>query len=77
MFGYGYTDDGEIIFDDTWGGHNKEMAWGSSYGDMDMWGVTCFTPNGGEVAPLPPAVFLFGTSLAGLLGLGRYLRRKA
>jgi hypothetical protein len=68
MFGYGYTDDGKIIFDDTWNGHNLKMAWGGSYAGMDQWGVTCFTPTGGTVVtPLPPSVFLMGSGLLGLL----------
>jgi hypothetical protein len=68
MFGYGYTDDGKIIFDDTWNGHDRKMAWGGSYDGMNQWGVTCFTPTGGTVVtPLPPSVFLMGSGLLGLL----------
>lgn len=68
MFGYGYTDAGEIIFDDTWGGHDKLMAWGGSYADMDQWGVTCFIPTGGSVVvPLPATIYFLGTGLVGLL----------
>jgi hypothetical protein len=74
MFGYGYTDNNEIIFDDTWNGHDLRMAWGDSYSGMDHWGVTCFTPTGGgSVVPLPSAVFLMGS---GLLGLVLWKRRK-
>jgi hypothetical protein len=74
MFGYGYTDNNEIIFDDTWNGHDLRMAWGDSYSGMDHWGVTCFTPTGGgSVVPLPSTVFLMGS---GLLGLVLWKRRK-
>ena len=67
MFGYGYTDDGKIIFDDTWGGHDKTMPWGGSYAGMYHWGVTCFTPTGGTVVPLPAAVYSLASGLLGLL----------
>ncbi len=68
MFGYGYNDPGQIIFDDTWGGHNLLMNWGGSYSGMDQWGVTCFTPSGGtSVVPLPPSVYFMGSGLLGLL----------
>jgi len=73
MFGYGYTDDGKVIFDDTWNGHDLVMPWGGSYSGMDMWGVTCFTPSGGSAVPLPSTLLLMVSGLAGLAGLrGRF-----
>jgi len=68
MFGYGYTDDGRIIFDDTWNGHGLTMAWGGYYNSMEQWGVTCFTPSGGSPVPLPPSLLLMISGLAGLVG---------
>ncbi|PIU54559.1 MAG: hypothetical protein COS90_00210, partial [Deltaproteobacteria bacterium CG07_land_8_20_14_0_80_60_11] len=76
MFGYGYTTDGEIIFDDTWGHHNLEMTWGGSYGSMDQWGVTCFTPSGGSPVPLPSSLLLMISGLAGLAGWRVRFRQK-
>lgn len=75
MFGYGYTDDGWIIFDDTWNGHDKLMPWGGSYYGMDHWGVTCFIPTGGTVVvPLPGTLLFLGS---GLLGLWLRSRRQS
>jgi hypothetical protein len=68
MFGYGYTDAGEIIFDNTWNGHDLTMAWGGTYDKMNMWGVTCFTPGGGTAVPLPSSLLLMVSGLAGLVG---------
>jgi len=68
MFGYGYTDAGEIIFDDTWNGHNLLMSWGGSYDHMSQWGITVFTPSGGAVVPLPSTLLLMVSGLAGLVG---------
>ena len=79
MFGYGYTDDGQIIFDDTWGHHDATMYWNGtySYGDYTgtLLGITVFTPSGGSPVPLPGAVWLLGTGLLGLGAVG-YRRRK-
>lgn len=75
MFGYGYTDDGKIIFDDTWGDHDQTMAWGGSYDGMNQWGVTVFTPSGGKV-PLPSTFLLMVSGLAGLVGWKVRFRQK-
>jgi hypothetical protein len=67
MFGYGYTDDGQIIFDDTWNDHGLTMAWGGSYDGMAQWGITVFDPTGGSAAPLPSTLLLMVSGLAGLV----------
>jgi hypothetical protein len=65
MFGYGYTVDGKIIFDDTWGHHDLTMDWGGSYDGMNQWGITVFTPS---QVPLPSSLLLMISGLAGLVG---------
>jgi hypothetical protein len=77
MFGYGYTDDGKIIFDDTWGGHGLTMDWGGSYSgpgfSLAQWGITVFDPTGGSPVPLPSTFLLMVSGLACLAGLrGRF-----
>jgi len=72
MFGYGYdVETGEIIFHDTWNEGEHRMLWGGAYSGMDLYGVTCFTPTGGDDAmvPLPGAVWLLGSGILALVGL--------
>jgi hypothetical protein len=80
MFGYGYTDDGKIIFDDTWGDHGLTMDWGGSYSgpgfSMAQWGITVFDPTGGSPVPLPSTFLLMVSGLACLAGLRGRLRQK-
>jgi len=75
MFGYGYVDNGSgqqyILFHDTWDDGGHEMLWGGSYEGMAQWGVVGFIPTGGSTVPLPAAVWLLGSGLAGLFGLRR------
>lgn len=71
MFGYGYTDAGQIIFRDTWNGLEHYMDWGGSYSGMAQWGVVGFDPTGGSPVPLPGAVWLLGSGLVGLWGARR------
>jgi hypothetical protein len=71
MFGYGYDDNGNIIFRDTWDGEEHTMAWGGTYAGMAQWGVTVFTPTGGSPVPLPSTLLLMVSGLAGLAGLRR------
>ena len=48
MFGYGYSDPNTVYIYDTWDPHTAAtMTWGSSYGAMDHYAVTCLTPTGG------------------------------
>jgi hypothetical protein len=75
MFGYGYDDQGNIIFHDTWDGLEHSMVWGGSYHDMYQWGITVFTPSGG-VVPLPPSLLLMISGLAGLAGWRVRFRQK-
>ena len=76
MFGYGYDDSDNILFRDTWDASEYSMAWGGSYSDMDMYGVTAFTFTGGDdpeipKVPEPTTIILFGTGLAGLNAMRR------
>ncbi|MEW6267143.1 MAG: VPLPA-CTERM sorting domain-containing protein [Thermodesulfobacteriota bacterium] len=77
MFGYGYDlASGSIILYDTWSPGYHSMAWGGSYADMDLWGVTVFIPSGGTAAvPVPAAIWLFGSGLLGLAGLRKRQQR--
>jgi hypothetical protein len=68
MFGYGYTDDGQIIFRDTWDGNEHTMDWGGIYAGRDQWGITVFDPTGGSPVPLPSTFLLMGSGLACLAG---------
>jgi len=43
------------------------MTWGDSYNGREQWGVTVFTPSGGQV-PLPSSLLLMISGLAGLVG---------
>jgi len=76
MFGYGYTTDGKIIFDDTWNGHDRTMIWGGAYSNMDLWGITVFNPTGGSPVPLPSSLLLMISGLAGLAGWRVRFRQK-
>ncbi|RXK84599.1 PEP-CTERM sorting domain-containing protein [Chlorobaculum sp. 24CR] len=72
MFGYGYEGD-TIYFHDTWDADSHSMTWGTSYLDMDIYGVTVMELTGGTPVPEPGASILLG---AGLLGFA-VSRRKA
>lgn len=69
MFGYGYDAlTNEIILHDTSSPAEHSMTWGGSYYDMELYGVTCFIPTGGEV-PIPGALWLLGSGLIGLVAV--------
>ena len=76
MLGYGYDlATGEIILHDTWTPGEHRMPWGGSYEGMELFGVTCFIPTGGEaVVPIPGAVWLLGSGIFLLVGLRRKYR---
>lgn len=76
LFGYGYTDDGKIIFDDTWGDYDLTMDWGGSYDGRTQWGITVFDPTGGSPVPLPSTFLLMVSGLGGLAGWRVRFRQK-
>ena len=79
MFAYGYDEDGNILFHDTWTEGEKSMAWGSYYSGMQLYGVTCFEISGGDepggnAVPEPSTMLLCGLGL--LMGSAAARRRK-
>ncbi len=74
MVGYGYGDNNLVYVFDTWSPGVHTMTWGETYGSAAMWGVTSITPTGGSAIPLPPAVWLLGSGLIGLVGIRRKTR---
>ncbi len=75
MFGYGYGDNGLVYLHDTWSPGTHTMTWGDSYSGLEMWGVTGFTPDGGNSpVPEPATLLLFG---AGLIALANAKKRRS
>ncbi len=55
-------------------GVTHTMTWGGSYSGLEMWGVTGFTPAGGNSpVPEPATLLLFG---AGLIALANAQKRR-
>ena len=47
MFGYGYLSTNTVYVYDTWSSGGGTMTWNGTYGAMQHFAVTCFTPTSG------------------------------
>jgi hypothetical protein len=78
MFGYGYGTGNTIDFYDTWSNTPQTMTWGGSYSGMTQWGVTCFTPYGGQsTIPESSTFTLLSSGCLGLFLLVRFKKARA
>jgi hypothetical protein len=75
MLGYGYDDVSNTIYlYDTWNPGLHTMTWGGYYNGLRLYGVTCFTPTGGN-APVPEPFTILLLSF-GLISLVRFMKKQ-
>ncbi len=51
MLAYGYSDPSTVYVRDTWNPGIHTMTWNGTYGGMQHYAMTCFTPSGGSIVP--------------------------
>jgi hypothetical protein len=68
MLAYGYDTNGATVYiHDTWTAGPHTMTWGGYYGSGMHYGMTLFTPSGGEPIPEPSTIFLVSCGVFGLV----------